>query len=1051
MMPSSAAEDAVFPADDAMGGGGENPPRPVAPLQLAETAGAVFDQGSSSEPMPAGASSTAGAPSRAILQCFSGPASFAAAALRQGLMAYGVDFFRPKAAVAPVLQMDFASTKTQNLLFQWLERSKIAGVLFCIPSMSLSDDVIQFFLSFLAGCLQRAVPLVIEGHPGSGFWSALGESEVLAGLPHDLTFQWNDHKGAKTRIVSDIPEIRVASGTPVLPRQLGSRQAKEVSLAYPPAFATMLADVFSTATEARGICCRSAKIANRQLRASAMLQPRGVSPYPVVDEWKLVVYVLVPVHLGCDPFEGNKRLKEAWTVPPGVVLAPALKSLPVDSQLLSRAQSGGLISPQLQQTIQAMGEASILRVGIPWDPLEFIAQAGKKGHPFHQLSKSKPQLETLIQELVNKPDAVRSQRKSFIQKWSKRAVQLEPAEAELKTSMSEHRRKILGSKRILLFKEILQSIDYDDMGVVHELTTGATLTGEIPVTGVLDTKLKPARMHLEQLLNMADQVKSQIEARTVSSGDNVMDEQLWQKTLEEVEQGYLEGPFDFDTLPPDCLVSSRFPLIQGAKLRPIDNYSSSLINDTVSVSEKPVTHSIDEIALLITRLLKVARRKGLNRVFGKTADLKSAYRQLAISDESLKFSYLAVFDPTTKRAKLFRQLAVPFGSTKAVYCFLRVARALWTIMVVGAKVPTTNYFDDFVLVALESDRSSCSRTFHEVLKLLGWRLSDDKSTNWDTSFEALGVLFEIDQTGTGVLRITNTEKRRKELLESIQKILTLGQLPQKDALQLRGRLQFAQAQFFGRLGRRCLAEVTRHAYSGHKLLGPQSRQRLEEFCKFLSCAQPRLVGQVSCRTFMLLSDAAYDVETKSGGLGGVLLTGAGSALSFFSVPISEEQVQQLSACDEQTIIYELEMFGVLIALKLLAEETVAFADSYRQPGATAGVGVTCYIDNDAARFAFIAGNSKKGVAGILVDEANFIEYVHGILPWYSRVASPANLADEPSRMKLDRVRSLGFRDVSTQANVMVCGLIKKIVGVLHCHSNSVKTGGTDQAVDPMQM
>ena len=104
--------------------------------------------------------------------------------------------------------------------------------------------------------------------------------------------------------------------------------------------------------------------------------------------------------------------------------------------------------------------------------------------------------------------------------------------------------------------------------------------------------------------------------------------------------------------------------MQGGKLRPIDNYSSSLINDTVTVSEKPVTHSIDEIALLITKLSKSARKKGLKELFGKTADLKSAYRQLAISDESLKYSYLAVSDPVDKKPKAFRQLAVPFGSTK---------------------------------------------------------------------------------------------------------------------------------------------------------------------------------------------------------------------------------------------------------------------------------------------------------------------------------------------------------------------------------------------------
>ena len=171
------------------------------------------------------------------------------------------------------------------------------------------------------------------------------------------------------------------------------------------------------------------------------------------------------------------------------------------------------------------------------------------------------------------------------------------------------------------------------------------------------------------------------------------------------------------------------------------------------------------------------------------------------------------------------------------------------------------------------------------MKLLGWKLSEDKTTEWDTSFEALGVLFEIDQTGSGVLKIKNTEKRRKELTSSIKGFLASGVMTQKEALQLRGRLQFAQAQLFGRLGRRCLNEITKHAYSGRLKLTSPAKERLEEFGKFLGAAQPRLVGQVSCRTFMILTDAAFEKEARTGGLGGVLLTGSGSALSYFSVPI----------------------------------------------------------------------------------------------------------------------------------------------------------------------
>ena len=173
---------------------------------------------------------------------------------------------------------------------------------------------------------------------------------------------------------------------------------------------------------------------------------------------------------------------------------------------------------------------TVLRVGIPWDPIEFINKAGKTGHPFHQLSKTNEPLEELIEQLVHKPSSVRSRRKSYLDKWTKRSRMLEPEEEKLKSSMSEHRKHILGSKRILLFKEML-------------------------------------------------------EERTVSSGDIEVDKLLWAKTLEEVDRGHLSGPYRIDALPHGCLVNSRFPIIQGGKLRPIDNYTSSLVNDGNNLGE----------------------------------------------------------------------------------------------------------------------------------------------------------------------------------------------------------------------------------------------------------------------------------------------------------------------------------------------------------------------------------------------------------------------------------------------------------------------------------
>ena len=74
-----------------------------------------------------------------------------------------------------------------------------------------------------------------------------------------------------------------------------------------------------------------------------------------------------------------------------------------DTSNLCRNENAGLLScrldhyacgrPSRLQPLSIQESSSptlyhtVLRVGIPWDPIEFINKAGKTGHPFHQLSK----------------------------------------------------------------------------------------------------------------------------------------------------------------------------------------------------------------------------------------------------------------------------------------------------------------------------------------------------------------------------------------------------------------------------------------------------------------------------------------------------------------------------------------------------------------------------------------------------------------------------------------------------------------------------------------
>ena len=84
------------------------------------------------------------------------------------------------------------------------------------------------------------------------------------------------------------------------------------------------------------------------------------------------------------------------------------------------------------------------------------------------------------------------------------------------------------------------------------------------------------------------------------------------------------------------------------------------------------------------------------KLLGRSLDLASAYRQLAIADESLQHSYLSVFDPGVSEAALFQQVALPFGSRSAVNAFIRCARFLQWIAARAFVLPLSCYFDDFV-------------------------------------------------------------------------------------------------------------------------------------------------------------------------------------------------------------------------------------------------------------------------------------------------------------------------------------------------------------------
>ena len=94
---------------------------------------------------------------------------------------------------------------------------------------------------------------------------------------------------------------------------------------------------------------------------------------------------------------------------------------------------------------------------------------------------------------------------------------------------------------------------------------------------MLPQDFQPATLTSQDLELHSESSNKAIIFSTKSSGDEAVNLELWKKTQEEVEKGWLKR---LHGLPQDGgRVSRRFAVVQSDKVRPIDNYSESQVND----------------------------------------------------------------------------------------------------------------------------------------------------------------------------------------------------------------------------------------------------------------------------------------------------------------------------------------------------------------------------------------------------------------------------------------------------------------------------------------
>ena len=250
-------------------------------------------------------------------------------------------------------------------------------------------------------------------------------------------------------------------------------------------------------------------------------------------------------------------------------------------------------------------------VGHLRSPEEFIAEASDLMHPLDAHSTLDDLTKQAIFDIVTMgPLELTKARLTALKHIQATVKSLESEEKTLHEQTPKHLNKILRNKNLLTFKRLLQELSYPDTGIVDEIINGFHLVGTTSPSNVFPKHVVPASMTMDELKSRAEMQRKSLASQCVSSGDPAMDQELWNKTLEEIESGWILGPFT-ETEVSKLLntvawnVCPRFALVQKDKIRVIDDGKRGSINSALTTVEKLTLHDVDFLAAMLKTVLEI--------------------------------------------------------------------------------------------------------------------------------------------------------------------------------------------------------------------------------------------------------------------------------------------------------------------------------------------------------------------------------------------------------------------------------------------------------------
>ena len=713
--------------------------------------------------------------------------------------------------------------------------------------------------------------------------------------------------------------------------------------------------------------------------------PRGHKVKPLVAEFGTYMKVFA------DPQKPKDLDKLLATLPKGG--KPVSRHIVTGGDLQAARQDAAAVFLNVDDN----STVEKIHIGIPSEPDDFVQRAITAGHPRSLEQHLDPQIKSMIHaNFVADPSIVAKKRADFFRKYVKRASELSKQEEELRSKMPQHVLELVGNKRLVLWKEILNDYGYPDVNLIDDIAAGFKLSGWMPKSHVFKTRTKRPSMALSTLKGLAKALNTATLRNMDVRQDSDLEAATWDETEEEVKKGWIW----FDNGEPDGsqkFVGRRFGIKQSNKIRVIDDCSCCGLNWTVGLHEKFQLQSIDILACIMADAFRSTGSGPFPSIFGRCYDLKSAYKQFAVHGSDREHLRMAVRSPVDGAVKLIGFNASPFGAIGSVAGFLRVSLAVWFIGIVALQLCWTVFYDDYSVLSREELLNSTSWSVETLLDLLGLAFAKEgkKFLPFNHKFKMLGLEVNLENCKDNSMTIGHTEERRSELVAKINDILAEGWLDAKEAERLRGRMIFFESYAFGRLANSAIKNIGRFCVesSGRKRLDSSIQGSLLLLRDRVLEAPPVAIGRPLGDTWIIFTDGACNPECKTGSVGGLILSPQGRCLSFFSDVVPEDITTELFkfSCNP---IHELELMPVLIAC-------LGWGSLYK------GALIVYYIDNESARMALVKGSGETHFASHLISDFVSLEAELQHKTWFGRCPSHSNPSDGASRLDLTWVESKG--------------------------------------------